>query len=97
MIQFWLPFFWSLCWSLRQASWPFFIVLILHVDCPFSELTSVPVCPTLILLSEDRFSTGNDCQGLTFLPSCPGLFRLDVGSTTSGLHSPHPRGTSLGK
>lgn len=75
MIQFWPPFFWSACWSLQQTSWPFFIVLILRVDCPFSELTSVPVCPTLTPVSGGRFSTGNDCQGLTFLPSCPGLLR----------------------
>lgn len=79
--------------SLQQTSWPFFVVSILGVDCPFSELTSVPVCPTLIPLSVGHVSTGSDCQSLTFLPSCLGLFRLDVGSPlvvcTAPVHRAH--------
>lgn len=53
-----------------------------HPRCRLSRLrlTSVPVCPPLIPLSGGPFSTGSDCQSLTVLPSCPALFRLDVGS-----------------
>lgn len=93
MIQFWLPFFWSSCWSLQQTSWPFFVVSILGVDCPFSGMISVPVCPTLIPLSVGHVSTGSDCQSLTILPSCLGLFRLNVGSPlvvcTAPVHRAH--------
>lgn len=93
MIQFWLPFFWSSCWSLQQTSWPFFVVSILGVDCPFSGMISVPVCPTLIPLSVGHVSTGSDCQSLTILPSCLGLFRLNAGSPlvvcTAPVHRAH--------